>query len=92
MNYGRVLGGGDHCLLFTPALAAAAMTMLVARTEQTFEVVTFAKELTPVKIDANMSLDDIKGRLFEVSCVEIKIQFFLVFFQFKNLFYQLLLL
>jgi hypothetical protein len=67
MNYGRVVGGVGQCQSFTPALAASAMAMIVSR-ESNFEIVTFAKdkELKHVTIDSSMSLDEIKGRIFEV--------------------------
>ncbi len=65
MNYGRVVGGGESCQAFTPALAASAMAMVVSR-ERDYEIMVFAKELKSVTIDATMSLDEIKGRIFEV--------------------------
>ncbi|XP_064649111.1 RNA-binding protein RO60-like [Lineus longissimus] len=52
MAYGNVNG----CQGVSPAVAAAAMAMLIARTEKEYQMVAFSTGITPVQLNAQMDL------------------------------------
>ena len=62
MEYGSVKGS---CQL-TPNVAAAAMAMTIARSEQNYQLLAFSKQLVPVDLTAQMSLEQVCHATAEV--------------------------
>ena len=57
MGWGKVNGSN----VLTPRDAAAALTMVTARTEPNHEIVGFSHQLVPVPINATMDLNTVQG-------------------------------
>ena len=55
LSKGPVAGSG----FLLPAVAAAAMTMIVARTEQQFQLVVGSDKITPAELTSQMYLNEI---------------------------------
>ena len=66
MNYVGV--AGSPCI--TPRVASAAMSMVVAKTEEVHHFVAFSHRIEPLFIDRDMTLDDVLMNIDEVSCQE----------------------
>ena len=64
------MGWGNCCgtTTITPRVASAAMAMVTARTEQVYEFVGFSHELTPMRINGTMKLDDVLHTVSAVGC------------------------
>ncbi|XP_028395001.1 60 kDa SS-A/Ro ribonucleoprotein-like [Dendronephthya gigantea] len=62
MSYVGVVG--SPCI--TPRVASAAMSMVVAKTEETHNFVAFSHKIEPLVIDRDMSLDDVLLNLEQI--------------------------
>ena len=56
MYYGQVKG----CNCITPGMAAAALTLVTARTERQCEIVCFSNQLVPLAIGPHMKIPDVE--------------------------------
>ena len=62
MFRGSVIG----CSSITPGTAAAALTLVTARTERHCEIVAFSHGMIPIAVDAHMSLSDVEAAMRNV--------------------------
>lgn len=51
----------------TPMIAAAAMSMVTARTERNYEMMAFCHEFRPIDISPRQRLDDVYNKMYEMS-------------------------
>ena len=63
MSYGTVNGSSQ----ITPVLGASVMAMATARSEPDYQTLAFSSGLTPVKLTAQMQLNDVFKVMAEVS-------------------------
>ena len=70
MTYGIVNGSPQ----VRPLLVAAAMAMITARTEETYQLVAFSQTIAPVRLSAQMQTQEVCKALAELTrqvCVSI---------------------
>ena len=63
MTYGEVNGSPA----VKPLVAAAAMAMLAARTEDNYQLVAYGAQIAPVRLSATMTLSEVCAALAEVN-------------------------